>query len=116
MFQECIKNKNTSDVNLDWSIWKNAINEAVLDVIGKLRKVNIFQRKRLNRLKIIHDKTRNYDCETGQCLSNVHKLRMLNWFSPGTSVSFTNKTYRHDITEILLKVALNTITITLTPS
>ena len=28
------------------------------------------------------------------------------WFSP---VSFTNKTDRHDITEILLKVALNTI-------
>jgi hypothetical protein len=27
------------------------------------------------------------------------------WFSPGTPVSFTNKTYRHDITEILLKVA-----------
>jgi hypothetical protein len=41
---------------------------------------------------------------------------MLNWFSPGTSVSFTNKTDRHDITEILLKVALNTITITLTLS
>jgi hypothetical protein len=47
MFQECIKdkfekvkfnNQNTSDVNLDWSIWKNA----VLDVIGKFRKVNIF--------------------------------------------------------------------------
>ena len=54
--------------------------------------------------------------ETGQCLSKVYKLRMLNWFSPGTSVSFTNKTDRHDITEILLKVALNTITITLTPS
>ena len=44
MFQECIKNKlakvnfniqNTSDINLDWSIWKNDINEAVLDVIGK---------------------------------------------------------------------------------
>ena len=31
------------------------------------------------------------------------------WFSPGTLVSFTNKTDRHDITEILLKVALNTI-------
>jgi hypothetical protein len=29
------------------------------------------------------------------------------WFSP---VSFNNKTDRHDITEILLKVALNTIT------
>jgi hypothetical protein len=28
---------------------------------------------------------------------------------PGPPVSFTNKTDRHDITEILLKVALNTI-------
>ena len=37
------------------------------------------------------------------------------WFSQGTSVSTTNKTDRHDITEILLQVALNTITITLTP-
>jgi hypothetical protein len=36
------------------------------------------------------------------------------WFSPGTSVSSTNKNGRHDITEILLKVALNTITLTLT--
>jgi hypothetical protein len=32
------------------------------------------------------------------------------WFSPDTLVSCTNKTDRHDITEILLKVALNTIT------
>jgi hypothetical protein len=31
------------------------------------------------------------------------------WFSPGTLVSSTNKTGRHDIIEILLKVALNTI-------
>ena len=31
------------------------------------------------------------------------------WFSPRTPVSSFNKTYRHDITEILLKVALNTI-------
>ena len=31
------------------------------------------------------------------------------WFSPGTIVSSTNKTDRHDISEILLKVALNTI-------
>ena len=51
MFQECIQNKfekvkfdnqNTSDVNLAWSIWKNAINEASLDVIGKSRKVIFF--------------------------------------------------------------------------
>ena len=31
------------------------------------------------------------------------------WFSPGIPVSSTNKTDCHDITEILLKVALNTI-------
>ena len=31
------------------------------------------------------------------------------WFSPGPPVSSINKNYWHDITEILLKVALNTI-------
>jgi hypothetical protein len=30
------------------------------------------------------------------------------WFSPGTTASSATKTGRHDITEILLKVALNT--------
>ena len=30
------------------------------------------------------------------------------WFSPGTPVSSTTKNGRHDIAEILLKVALNT--------
>jgi len=37
------------------------------------------------------------------------------WFSLGTPVSSTNKTDRHDITEILLKVALNTIVLTPIP-
>ena len=36
------------------------------------------------------------------------------WFSPGTPVSSTDKADRHNITEILLKMALNTITLTLT--
>ena len=31
------------------------------------------------------------------------------WFSPDTPISSTNKTDRHDITEILLQLALNTI-------
>ena len=35
------------------------------------------------------------------------------WFSPGTPVSSINKTDRHDITEILLQVAVNTLTPTL---
>ena len=34
------------------------------------------------------------------------------WFSSGTPVSSTIKTDRHDITEIVLKVSLNTITLT----
>jgi hypothetical protein len=33
------------------------------------------------------------------------------WFSPGTPASSTTKTGCHDIVEILLKVALNTIKI-----
>jgi hypothetical protein len=33
------------------------------------------------------------------------------WFSPGTPVSLTNTTDRHDIAEILLQVALNNITL-----
>jgi hypothetical protein len=38
------------------------------------------------------------------------------WFSLCTLVSSNNKTDRYDITEILLKVALKTITLTLTPN
>ena len=37
-------------------------------------------------------------------------------FAPGTQISSTNKTDRHDITEILLKVTLITITPTSTLS
>jgi hypothetical protein len=32
--------------------------------------------------------------------------KLLRWFSPGTSASSTTKSGRHDIAEILLKVAL----------
>jgi hypothetical protein len=42
-----------------------------------------------------------------------HKVYQLlvygRWFSPGIPTSSTTKTGRHDIAEILLKVALNTI-------
>ena len=39
----------------------------------------------------------------------VSDLQKGQWFSPGPPVSSTKKTDRHDITEILLKVALSTI-------
>ena len=47
--------------------------------------------------------------DTTLCDKVCQRLVAGQWFSPGTSVSSTNKTDRHDITEILLKVTLNTI-------
>ena len=45
----------------------------------------------------------------------VSVLLQVGGFFPGTPVFSTNKTDRHDITEILFKVAINTITLTLIP-
>jgi hypothetical protein len=62
-----------------------------------------------------------FESHSGEVYSIQHyvikfcqRLVVGRWFSPSTLVSSTNKTYHHDITEILLKVALNTITLTLT--
>ena len=43
------------------------------------------------------------------CDKVCHWLVIGRWFSPGPPVSSTNKTDSHNIIEILLKVALNTI-------
>ena len=51
--------------------------------------------------------------DTTLCNKVCQSLTAGQWFSPGTLVSSTNKTACHDITEILLKVVLNTITLTL---
>jgi hypothetical protein len=40
--------------------------------------------------------------------SLVSSINVESWFSPGTPASSTTTTGRHDIAEILLKVALNT--------
>jgi hypothetical protein len=47
--------------------------------------------------------------DTTLCGKVCQWLETGRWFSPGPPVSSTNKIDRHDITEILLKVALNTI-------
>jgi hypothetical protein len=44
----------------------------------------------------------------------VSDLQQVGGFLRGTPVSSTKKTDSHDVTEILLKVALNTIALTLT--
>ena len=51
--------------------------------------------------------------DTTLCDKVCHWLVLCQLFSHGTPVSSTDKTDRHDITEILLKVKLNTITIIL---
>jgi hypothetical protein len=60
---------------------------------------------------------RCHRCESLSCSTLCDKvcqwLAAGQWFSPDTPVSSTKKTDRHDITEILLKVALNITTLTL---
>ena len=51
--------------------------------------------------------------DTALCDKVCQWLTSGRWFSPDTPVSSTNKTDPHDITEYLLKMALNTITLTL---
>ena len=43
-----------------------------------------------------------------QLASTSNKVYHGRWFSPGTPASSTTETGRHDIAEVLLKVALNT--------
>ena len=54
----------------------------------------------------------HYSCEfesrSGRGVQH-YVIKFVSGFSPCTPVSSTNKTDRHNITEILLKVALNTI-------
>ena len=54
----------------------------------------------------------NYKKECTQLAATSDKVYQLlahdRWFSPGTLASSTTKTGRHDIAEIMLKVALST--------
>ena len=52
---------------------------------------------------------RRGDLDSILCDKDCQWLEAGRGFSPGTPVFFTNKTGRHNITEILLKVVLNTI-------
>jgi hypothetical protein len=65
---------------------------------------------------VIHHTHCEFEPRSGEVYSIQHyvikfvsDLRQVGWFSLGTPVTSTNKTYLHDITEILLKVAISTI-------
>ena len=66
-------------------------------------------------MQSVHITTNSYEFEvydTTLCDKVCQLLVTGQWYSPGTLVSSINKTDRHDIAEILLKVALNTIILT----
>ena len=65
----------------------------------------------LNISKFIYKQGQKFNGGGNQ--STQRKLAAGRWFSAGNPVSSTNKTDRQDITEILLKMALSTITLTL---
>jgi ABC-type glutathione transport system ATPase component len=52
--------------------------------------------------------TEKYEIANKYCDKVYQLLAHGRWVSPGTPASSTTKTCRHDIAEILLKVALNT--------
>ena len=58
-------------------------------------------------ISVYHHWSCEFEFRSGEVYSIQHYVIVCQWFSPGTLVSFTNKTDRHDndITEILLKVA-----------
>ena len=70
----------------------------------------------ISRLKIVmwcmcrypYTLTKESQVNYGKCDTVCQWLATGRWFSPSPPVSSTNKTDRHDITEIFLKVALNT--------
>ena len=71
-------------------------------------KANIVQRVLWVRISLrwgVHDTT--------LCDKVCQWLTAGRWFSPGTPVSSINKSDHHDITEILLKVVINTIILNL---
>ena len=68
----------------------------------------------LNKLKKVWIQLRRGVLDTTLCDKVCHWHAAGQWFSLGTTVSSTNKTNCHNISEILLKVALNTITLTIT--
>ena len=82
--------------------------------LGNICFVKFCQSKDCRRLLVlwVRKPLRRVVFDTTLCDKVGQWLATGRWFSPGTAVSSTNKTVRHDITEILLKVALTTITLT----
>jgi hypothetical protein len=79
---------STSDINEIWSQWKNCIDKSASKSIGKAKKTDryrdfwdkeldklIKERCECNRLKRIHNTTRDSNSESGKCISQVYQIR-----------------------------------------
>jgi hypothetical protein len=89
----------------------------IQDVFVKVLPMTYRQPKNTKSISYFFSRTAACEVNEFEVPVVIHVARVVlnKWtcrrFSPGSS---TNKTDRHDITEILLKVALNTITLRLT--
>jgi hypothetical protein len=93
-------------MHLIFKIIQKSINFICTYFIGNVGSLTIYQNNRHPNKSLLHWKTNP--------LLSQGLLRLLygSWFT-SSPVSFTNKNDSNDITEILLKVVLNTITLTL---
>jgi hypothetical protein len=99
---------------------RHDIAEILLKVALNTKKSNQYKcpscfhwQNRGRRVRMVVEFTTTYatSASTIKVVSSNLALSIGRWLSPGTPVSSTNKTDRYDITEILLKVALNIITV-----
>jgi hypothetical protein len=108
-----------SSINIHVLSDKSSINVHVLSDKSSI-KVHVLSDKSSINIHVLSDKSSMYYCwyillkmdfsrgvlNTSICDQVSQWLATGQWFSQGTLVSSTNKTDRHDITEILLKVVL----------
>ena len=89
---------------------------AFRDSLGRYRIYNCIYNQCLSTLMLwVRTPLRRVVLDTTLCHKVCKWLAAGRWFYPGTPVSSTNNTARHDINEILWEVALNTITLHLLP-
>jgi hypothetical protein len=102
MFKLCTNKNHTYKHNelMFHNVWSSSFQNGLFTLIRFLYLVLLSKTGMLRFISTMHTTLRDKACQW-------HATSR--WFSSGSLFSSTNKSDRHDITEILLKVALNTI-------
>jgi hypothetical protein len=106
--------------NMDWMFTAWFLITIVLNIIKAAMSINLWkyiQSQLCDRMVVGYTTTYAINAYHHWCCEFKSRSGRLcdevcHWVSPGPPVSSTNKTDCHDITEILLKVVLNTIKLT----